>query len=280
MIARSAPTSKKRRVSKPSPYQRWGRRRLFEIPTREDSSVNTREAVVRDTKTDSGGSVEVQQLPPLEKLSLSQVSREKLKVDADSLCDHIRSINVGQVLSIEQQVKFEYNKNPYVFKVMQGVIEGQKDLDGMQLGMISAETCMIFKTSYPRRVKILNQHEPSSIFRQKEFDFQSLGVGTDESFKEMFLGMIASRMYHPRVARKYGVKHVKGFLIHGPSGTGKTLLARTLGVILKNTKAIDVKSGILKRISRRLFISGRAHVRNCRRIPKSRTRGIGSSRVN
>nr|XP_027083174.1 vesicle-fusing ATPase-like isoform X7 [Coffea arabica] len=263
MIARSAPTSKKRRVSKPSPYQRWGRRRLFEIPTREDSSVNTREAVVRDTKTDSGGSVEVQQLPPLEKLSLSQVSREKLKV-----------------LSIEQQVKFEYNKNPYVFKVMQGVIEGQKDLDGMQLGMISAETCMIFKTSYPRRVKILNQHEPSSIFRQKEFDFQSLGVGTDESFKEMFLGMIASRMYHPRVARKYGVKHVKGFLIHGPSGTGKTLLARTLGVILKNTKAIDVKSGILKRISRRLFISGRAHVRNCRRIPKSRTRGIGSSRVN
>ena len=43
----------------------------------------------------------------------------------------------------------------------------------------------------------------------------------------------ASRVYPKDVIEKLGIRHVKGILLYGPPGCGKTLIARKIGEALK-----------------------------------------------
>ncbi|KAJ6738169.1 VESICULAR-FUSION PROTEIN NSF [Salix koriyanagi] len=84
-------------------------------------------------------------------------------------------------------------------------------------------------------IKIVNQREAASsnIFRQKEFNLQSLGIGgLGAEFADIFRRAFASRVFPPHVTSKLGIKHVKGMLLFGPPGTGKTLMARQIGKML------------------------------------------------
>jgi vesicle-fusing ATPase len=61
------------------------------------------------------------------------------------------------------------------------------------------------------------------------FNFEEMGIGgLDEQFKEIFRKAFASRIF-PGVARELGTNHVRGLLLHGPPGCGKTLIARQIG---------------------------------------------------
>lgn len=111
-------------------------------------------------------------------------------------------------------------------------------------------------------MQITNQREAasSSIFRHKEFNLQSLGIGgLSDEFADIFRRAFASRVLPAHVTNKYkrdfnfhslrvymnriakfeyvccsrlGIKHVKGMLLYGPPGTGKTLIARQIGKML------------------------------------------------
>merc|ERR1719414_2335000 len=78
-----------------------------------------------------------------------------------------------------------------------------------------------------------NKIQHRSIFRP-DFNFEELGIGgLDKEFGNIFRRAFAARMFPPQVIRDLGINHVRGMLLHGSPGTGKTLIARQLAKFLK-----------------------------------------------
>ena len=70
------------------------------------------------------------------------------------------------------------------------------------------------------------------IFRA-DFDFAKLGIGgLGKEFNQIFRRAFASRIFNSAVVREMGINHVRGMLLFGPPGCGKTLIARQIGKVL------------------------------------------------
>ncbi|XP_031494447.1 vesicle-fusing ATPase [Nymphaea colorata] len=198
----------------------------------------------RHTKVSTGDSVSVVRFVPPDnfKLALLTLDLEFIKakgrheeIDAVVLSQQIRKRFIDQVMTMGQRVSFEFCGTNYIFTVNQAAVEGREDPNGVERGIISSETYIIFETSPNSGIKIVNQREAASsnIFKQKEFDLLKLGIGgLSAEFTDIFRRAFASRVFPPHVTNKLGIKHVKGMLLHGPPGTGKTLMARQIGKML------------------------------------------------
>jgi vesicle-fusing ATPase len=72
----------------------------------------------------------------------------------------------------------------------------------------------------------------AKIFRP-DFNFEKLQIGgLDTQFGDIFRRAFASRVYPPSLLKQMGMDHVRGLLLHGPPGCGKTLIARKIGAVL------------------------------------------------
>ena len=68
---------------------------------------------------------------------------------------------------------------------------------------------------------------------QPSFKFEDMGIGgLDKEFSAIFRRAFASRIFPPGLIQNMGVQHVKGILLYGSPGTGKTLIARKIGQML------------------------------------------------
>ena len=62
-------------------------------------------------------------------------------------------------------------------------------------------------------------HLSSQLFKHKEFNFESLGIGgLDAQFEQIFRRAFASRVFPPSVVERLGIRHVRGVLLYGPPG--------------------------------------------------------------
>jgi len=88
-----------------------------------------------------------------------------------------------------------------------------------------------------------NSEPPVHDIFNSDFTFEQLGIGgLDKELNIIFRRAFASRAYPPEIAELMDAKHCKGIILHGPAGTGKTLVAKQLGTIL-NCKKPTVVNG-------------------------------------
>eukprot|EP00604_Paraphysomonas_vestita_P003164 CAMPEP_0174821090 /NCGR_PEP_ID=MMETSP1107-20130205/5376_1 /TAXON_ID=36770 /ORGANISM="Paraphysomonas vestita, Strain GFlagA" /LENGTH=659 /DNA_ID=CAMNT_0016037761 /DNA_START=370 /DNA_END=2349 /DNA_ORIENTATION=- len=72
----------------------------------------------------------------------------------------------------------------------------------------------------------------SNLFKSG-FDFEQMGIGgLGTEFQTIFRRAFASRLYPTSLVKEMGFSHVKGILLYGPPGCGKTLIARKIGQAL------------------------------------------------
>ena len=95
--------------------------------------------------------------------------------------------------------------------------------------------------STDKTIHIDTTNDSKELFKGN-FNFLELGIGgLDKQFEIIFRRAFTSRLIPNKVLENLGINHVKGIILHGPAGTGKTLIARQIGKILncKEPKIIN-----------------------------------------
>merc|ERR1711871_1568617 len=110
-----------------------------------------------------------------------------------------------------------------------------------QLFASSAVTCAKAQGSTMKLINTASSSAKVTIFRPN-FSFEAMGIGgLDKEFQDIFRRAFASRVFPGHVTAKMGIKHVRGMLLYGPPGCGKTLIARQIGKMLcgKDPKVVN-----------------------------------------
>lgn len=105
---------------------------------------------------------------------------------------------------------------------------------GRPCGQLVKASTLLFKKKKDVAIRIQGgASSGNSRLFERGFNFQAMGIGgLDKEFADIFRRAFASRVFPPEVLRKMGIKHVRGMLLYGPPGCGKTLIARQIGKAL------------------------------------------------
>ena len=161
------------------------------------------------------------------------------ELDTDSLMEDVLRNYVGHVVQVGQvlAMDFQGTKVELTVEKLSFVAEGTSNV---RMGHVYPQTEVYFKKQAGTKLVSLTGSKMAggtagggnSIFLG-DFDFQKLGIGgLDEEFNRIFRRAFASRIWPSHIIQQMGIVHVRGMLLYGPPGCGKTLIARQIGKIL------------------------------------------------
>lgn len=155
---------------------------------------------------------------------------DNMSIDIDILKKHVDGLIVTQVC---QRFAIMYNNNiKLVFQV----------IDLVNSGFIDMETVIFVNGNIKINGVVDNNVDVLNITLNT--DYKKLGVGgMNKEFITIFRRAFMSRIIPNDVAKKLGVKHVRGMIMFGPPGCGKTLSARVISKMLNCKNEPKIISG-------------------------------------
>lgn len=169
------------------------------------------------------------------KVNISPVKLDKKKeVKSEDFARLFKQLYLDHFFAKDQEVYFDFEGFNFVGRVTGfDILETGVPRGVIPYAMLCPETEYEFTSIGSVNLHIKNnQSQGKNIFKQ-DFKFEDMGVGgLDAQIANIFRRAFSSRRIPNHILEKYGIKHIKGMILHGPPGTGKTLIARQLAKVL------------------------------------------------
>lgn len=179
-------------------------------------------------------------------------------IDAEQLGKYAAKIFANQCVSVSQDVLIDFQGDSLTLRITElEIIKGnapptdesistakETDVAPSPMGILAAASKILVGKSGQSTVNLVNVQKSSTsskMFRP-DFSFSKMGIGgLDSELGDIFRRAFASRVYPASVLQKMGLMHVRGVLLYGAPGCGKTLIARKIGKMLvdKEPKVVN-----------------------------------------
>jgi len=101
-------------------------------------------------------------------------------------------------------------------------------------GILVSSTNIIFQKMNDHPIRLTGQAVKKSASKMMDTNFEKLGIGgLNKEFGDIFRRAFVSRILPSDVVKKLGIKHVRGLMLFGAPGCGKTLIARQISKVLQ-----------------------------------------------
>lgn len=153
---------------------------------------------------------------------------QRTVIDCTKLDEEVKIMFSGQVLDDGFNLYHRYDKSISIFLTVSEIGRG----------VITRNTNIVFKP-FDKGVVLKNNMGAKKMANGAllNIDFEKLGIGgLDKEFNDIFRRAFVSRVLPHRVVEKLGIKHVRGMIMYGPPGCGKTLIARQISKSLKSVE--------------------------------------------
>ena len=158
-----------------------------------------------------------------------------LTLDCAELAESVKTQFSFQVLHVGQTMAMDFTgtKLSVVVESLDHAFDGNA---AQHRGQLLAVTNLHFKKANGSSSPIKFEGGASagrneSLFKN-EFNFEKMGIGgLGTEFQTIFRRAFAPRIF-PGLVKQLGINFVRGMLLYGPPGCGKTLIARKIGKVL------------------------------------------------